>query len=55
MPPQAEQLQLVIDDLAKAYQQTRYPGFDLADEDWPRLRQLLAEVQGYHRELQTRL
>jgi len=44
-------LQPLVDELAEAYTQTRYPGFDLADEDWPRLQKLLLQVQHYRQDL----
>ena len=45
------QIQPLVDELAEAYTQTRYPGFDLADEDWPRLLELLVRVQQYRQDL----
>jgi len=54
-PTTANQLQPIVDELAEAYSQTRYPGFDLADDDWPRLRELLVQVQEYNDDLARRL
>jgi hypothetical protein len=34
---------------------TRYPGFDLADDDWPALLILLTDVQKYVTQLESRL
>jgi len=51
----ATQLQQIVDELAEAYTQTRYPGFDLAEENWPRLQELLLLVQQYCQELDQEL
>lgn len=50
-PATVNSLQPVVDELAEAYAQTRYPGFDLSDENWPRLTELLTHVESYHRRL----
>ena len=52
---QAETLRSVVDALANSYIETRYPGFDLVDEDWPRLQELLAQVQQYRDDLRRSL
>ena len=54
-PSTSRALQPIVDELAEAYTQTRYPGFDLADENWPRLQQLLAAVEQYQADLHQRL
>lgn len=40
-------IQPLVDELAEAYTQTRYPGFDLADDNWPHLKQLVRQKQDY--------
>jgi hypothetical protein len=41
-----------VDDLAEAYTEDRYPGFDFDDEDdWEELKTLLTNVETYRREL----
>lgn len=35
----------LCDDLAEAYFSDRYPGFDLEDPDWPKLRGQLQQVE----------
>ena len=35
----------LCDDLAEAYFTDRYPGFDMEDPDWPKLRGQLAQVE----------
>ena len=35
----------LCDDLAEAYFTDRYPGFDLEDADWPKLREQIKEVE----------
>jgi HEPN domain-containing protein len=46
--PQTENIQAVIDELAEAYTQSRYPGFDLDDaEDWQGLRAFIGTVEKY--------
>lgn len=46
--PQAEKVQGVIDELAEAYTQSRYPGFDLDDsEDWEGLKGFIRSVEEY--------
>lgn len=54
-PRRAEDLRTIVDALADSYVETRYPGFDLADEDWPRLQELLTFVEQYRNDLQKRL
>lgn len=45
---QAEWIQSVVDELAEAYTQSRYPGFDLDDsEDWDGLEILIRSVEDY--------
>jgi len=45
---QAEILQSTVDDLAEAYTEDRYPGFDFDDEDdWGELIALLSKVEAY--------
>jgi len=44
----SEQLQTTVDDLAEAYTEDRYPGFDFDDEDdWDELTALLSNVEAY--------
>ncbi len=40
----AERFQPLSDDLAEAYFIDRYPGFDLEDPDWPKLRGQLEAI-----------
>jgi len=47
----ASQIQPLVDELSEAYTQTRYPGFDLADDDWPRLQELQRMVQEYRQQV----
>jgi len=48
----AEQLQPTVDDLAEAYTEDRYPGFDFDDEDdWDALTGLLSKVEAYRCQL----
>ena len=54
-PRRAEDLRTIVDALADSYIETRYPGFDLTDEDWPRLQELLTFVEQYRDELQKKL
>lgn len=35
----------LCDDLAEAYFANRYPGFDLEDPEWPKLRDQLREIE----------
>ena len=35
----------LCDDLAEAYFTDRYPGFDLEDPDWPKVRGQLQQVE----------
>ncbi len=45
---QTEKIQAVIDELAEAYTQSRYPGFDLDDsEDWQGLAAFIQTVEIY--------
>jgi len=49
---QAESLQATVDDLAEAYTEDRYPGFDFDDEDdWGELNELILKVDSYRRVL----
>lgn len=44
----AEQIQSTVDDLAEAYTEDRYPGFDFDDhDDWDELTALLSKVELY--------
>jgi len=52
---QVSQIQPLVDELAEAYTQTRYPGFDLADDNWPRLQELLLQVQKYRQQVANTL
>ena len=50
---QARVLQTVVDELAEAYTEDRYPGFDFDDEeDWAGLGGLMKEVEAYASRLQ---
>jgi len=40
----AESAQFLAETLAEAYFAERYPGFDLEDPDWPKLRDMLTKV-----------
>ncbi len=45
---QTEKIQAVIDDLAEAYTQSRYPGFDFDDsEDWQGLELSIRTIEDY--------
>jgi hypothetical protein len=41
--------------LAEAYFTDRYPSFDLADADWPKLRQQLAQVAALAQAVKARV
>ena len=41
--------------LAQVYFSDRYPGFDLEDPDWPKLREQLAEVTALAEAIKARL
>ncbi len=44
----ADNLQSTVDDLAEAYTEDRYPGFDFDDEDdWDEVKALLSKVENY--------
>lgn len=45
----------LCDQLTEAYFTDRYPGFDLADTDWPKLRQQLAQVAALAQTVKARL
>ena len=49
------QFALLCDELAEAYFTDRYPGFDLDDPDWPKLRGQLAQVEVLLVAVQARL
>lgn len=51
----ADQLQPLVDELAECYTESRYPGFDLEDEDWTGLAVLLRGVREYMRTLAQEL
>ncbi|MGA2977746.1 MAG: hypothetical protein ABSF77_20795 [Spirochaetia bacterium] len=40
----ADRFQPLCEELAGRYFTDRYPGFDLEDEDWPRLRRLADQI-----------
>jgi HEPN domain-containing protein len=44
--PLADRFQPLCEELAERYFTDRYPGFDLADEDWTRLRRQADQVAG---------
>ena len=44
--PLADRFQPLCEELAERYFTDRYPGFDLEDEDWPRLRRQADQVVG---------
>lgn len=48
-------LKPLCQDLAEAYFSDRYPGFDLDDPDWPKLREQLAEVAALADTVKARL
>jgi HEPN domain-containing protein len=53
---QTEKIQAVIDELAEAYTQSRYPGFDLDDsEDWQGLVVFIGTVEKYRISVGSRL
>ena len=54
-PVMAAAAQQLCDDLAEAYFTDRYPGFDLDDPDWPKLRQQLREIEALAAQVQQRL
>lgn len=41
--------------LAEAYFTDRYPGFDLEDPDWPKLREQLRQIEGILQKVKSRL
>lgn len=45
----------LCDALAEVYFTDRYPGFDLDDPDWPRLRALVEQVTGLLQSVKARL
>lgn len=45
----------LCDDLAEAYFSDRYPGFDLEDPDWPKLRGQLQQVEALLAAVQARV
>jgi hypothetical protein len=47
--------QQLCDDLAEAYFTDRYPGFDLEDPGWPKLRQQLGEIEAMAARVRARL
>lgn len=51
----AAQLQFIVDELAESYTQMRYPGFDLADDDWPALLKLQDIVRQYCNQVESQL
>ena len=51
----ASRLQPFVDALAESYTQSRYPGFDLADENWAELTKLVKEVRRYFGEAESRI
>jgi HEPN domain-containing protein len=52
-PKAAESVQAQVDELAESYTESRYPGFDLDEPDWPALSNLLAGVSAYVGELRS--
>ena len=51
---QAAVLQPTVDELAEAYTEDRYPGFDLdVEEDWQGLKRLLRQVDVYAQTLRS--
>lgn len=44
---QAERIQSLADDLAESYTESRYPGFDLDEPDWPLLKRWISQVKKY--------
>ena len=53
----ADKFQPLCEELAERYFTDRYPGFDLEDEDWPRLRrqadQIAALLETVNKRIQT--
>ena len=45
-PLLADRFQPLCEELAERYFTDRYPGFDLEDEDWPRLRRQADQIAG---------
>lgn len=45
----ADTLQPVVDALAESYVESRYPGFDFDEPDWPKLRGQMEQVNEYSR------
>lgn len=45
----------LCDDLAEAYFTGRYPGFDLDDPDWPKLREQTQQIEALLNEVKARL
>jgi HEPN domain-containing protein len=45
----------LCDSLAERYFADRYPGFDVEDPDWPRLREQIRELSGLLNKVKTRL
>lgn len=43
-PQTADSFQPLCEDLAERYFTDRYPGFDIEDEDWPKLRRQADEI-----------
>jgi len=43
-PRLADRFQPLCEELAERYFTDRYPGFDLEDEDWPRLRRQADQI-----------
>lgn len=43
-PQTADLFQPLCEELAERYFTDRYPGFDLEDEDWPKLRRQVDEI-----------
>jgi len=54
-PDAAERIQSSVDQLAESYTESRYPGFDLDEPDWPSLAQLTESVSAYVNDLRAQL
>ena len=54
-PGLASNIQSTADELAESYTESRYPGFDLDDPDWPDLERITSEVESYVKKTRARL
>lgn len=54
-PQSADRFQPLCEELAERYFTDRYPGFDLEDEDWPKLRRQAGEIAALLETVKRRL